>query len=228
MVMIKLKMNRLIALVLCAVIFLCLTGCSPKTERNVVSYDLLDFDYGCTIEQAETFFGLTEEELLTPYDEQTRSITYDASGLGVGAVQLKLTVGQFSGQNIGVDSITFYFGDDKERAVLFYEAQTANCEEKVLMEERELADKETVCPIYRCYDWADCKDSAYYDFVIGRMPEGTDADSLDTAYPIVQSLMRCWMLPTEKKVNSSYECSFTGFHMAVIRSLEREKIKLPE
>lgn len=219
---------RWLSIVLCGIISLCIVGCSDQRTQSVILDCMLEFDYGCTVEQAEAILGLTEADILVPYHEQDREITYDATSLGIGAIQLKLTVGQFADQNIGVDGITFYFGDDKESAVSFYEAQTVACEKKVLMEERKLADKETVCPIYRCYDWADYKDSAYYDCVIGRMPDVTDTERLNTTYPMVQSLMRCWMLSTGDEVKPSYECSFTGFHPAVIRALECGEVQLPK
>ena len=121
--------RKIICIILCMTL---LTGCSAKDTWNPKKQSLFTFDYGCTIAEAESYFGLTKTNRVSVEEIRDETYyTYDISHLKTGANSLSLvTFSPKCGDTIyplGVRWIRVGF-DDKETALSVYQQQLDACD----------------------------------------------------------------------------------------------------
>ncbi len=199
MKMMKKLLSLTLALLLC---LLPLTGCSSTKINGKWDYSkqsLLEFNYGCSIEDAESYFGLTEADRYNVYVSEDQSTTYgyDISDWNIGADMLKIhnSVEQIGDSTIDSGIITFTFvfdGKENEQKMLdFFQKQIDCCSDSYALTDTDFD------AYYGYGDWASYKDSAFVSYYTALEPldepfeslRGTafDADTWNKGIPLVAS-----------------------------------------
>ncbi len=196
-------MKKLLALALALLLCLLpLTGCNSTKINGKWDYakqSLLEFDYGCTIEEAESYFGLTEADRYDVKESEGNGIyyVYDISDWGIGAAALKILDGtekvDDSTIDLGIITFTFVFdGKENEQKMLeFYQKQIDCCKDSY-----ELTGTDPDAH-YGFGDWEQYKDSEFVAFYTALEPidspilnlrgQAFDADTWNKGMPLVDA-----------------------------------------
>lgn len=222
-------MKKFLVYVTCFLLFLC-SGCSSPTvinnSWNYKTQSLLEFDYGCTIEEAESFFGLTKQDR-HQVEEQLDSITYvyEIADWDIGAQRLWITIGTGTVNDdsyiLGVNSIQFVSeGTDSEQMSKFYQAQVDCCDNKFSLGEEH----------YGYGDWAEYKDSAfvvYYtalepvDIVPNLRGSEFDAKTWNDEMPLVE----CYRYNLGESLDLSEDIDFSNQNRIVFRGIAKAYVR---
>ncbi len=167
-------------LIICSMVLsiLMFAGCGNAHGKwNADKNSLLEFDYGCTIEEAEEYFGLTSDDR-EPDTEKTEgtAYVYDIKDWNLGADALYIsasveTVGDKTFP-MGVDCIRFIFvGDDNEKKMVdFYQKQMDLCKNKYQPENKKDSK------YYAYGDWASYKDCSFISYITALDPVDMDIE----------------------------------------------------
>ncbi len=177
-------MKKVFALTLALVLTLLpLTGCSLAKINGKWDYakqSLMEFDYGCTIEEAERYFGLTEADRYDVYVSEDQSATYEymISDWGIGADVFKIhtNVETVNGSSFptGVISITFVFdGKENEQKMLdLFQKQIDCCKDKYVVTGTDFDAH------YGVGDWSVYQDSEFVAYYTALEPLEAPIESL--------------------------------------------------
>lgn len=191
-----------------------LTGCGKGTTVNgkwdYAKQSLLAFDYGCTIETAEDYFGLTEADRKEVQQQSDEThYFYDISDWNIkGASCLRLSEITFdaNGQTfpLGVRWITLGFDGEAADMQDFYQKQLDCCDEKYPLHDEGQ---------YGYGDWNDYADAVYVQYATALAKNDPDYPNLhgDTFDPAlwneVMPLVDCGSYSAENALdNPDFPC----------------------